>query len=93
MTTDNTSLYQDIREILAENIPSIDAGLPDDADILSMGTDSVSMLMIITEIENRYSITISAEEIPYDQLRTVSGIVSFVASKLNAPIKDLSSSL
>lgn len=85
MTVDNTQLDQGIREILAEHIPTIDADLPDDADILSMGTDSVSMLLVITEIENRYSITISAEELPYDQLRTVSDIASFVAAKLNAP--------
>lgn len=85
MTADNTSLRQSIREIIAENIPTIDVNLPDDADILSMGTDSVSMLLVITEIENRYSITISADEIPYDRLRTVSDIASFVAAKLNAP--------
>lgn len=55
----------------------------DEDNLQEMGLDSVAMLLLITEIENRYSITLAADDTPFDTFRSVSDIASYVARTLD----------
>lgn len=77
-------IRQQVREMLGRLVPDNDSEIRDDADIFTMGLDSVGTMLLITEIENLYSLTLTADTIPYDQLRTIAGIASFVAAMLDA---------
>lgn len=66
--------------MLVRIVPDIDSDLADDADIFSLGLDSVSVMLLLTEIEQQYSISLKSDEIPFDQFRTVAGIASLVAA-------------
>lgn len=76
--TSQQKIRQQVREILFRIVPGIDPGLSDEDDIFSSGIDSVSTMMLITELEQNFSILLDGEDIPYENFRTVSGIASFI---------------
>lgn len=76
-------IKRDVRAILAGIVEGNDAStLADEDDIRDTGLDSVGTLMLITEIENKYTITLTADAIPYDKLTTIAGIAEFVRTRL-----------
>lgn len=79
-------IREQVRELLARTVPGFDTSISDDVDIFSMGLDSISTMLLLTEIENLYSISLGADEIPFEQFRTIAGISSFVAWKCEAQI-------
>lgn len=79
---EESEILRDIRAILIQYLPDTGDEISTDTDIFSMGMDSVSTLLLITEIENKYSINFIANDIPYDQLGTISGITSFVKNAI-----------
>lgn len=81
--TSQQEIRRQVREILARIIPDIDAELADNDDIFSAGIDSVSGMLLITELEQSFSISLESDEISYDNFRTVAGITEFIESILN----------
>ena len=74
-------IRQQVRDILCRIVPGIDPGISDEDDIFSAGIDSVSTMMLITELEQNFSISLDGEDIPYENFRTVTGIASFIETK------------
>jgi methoxymalonate biosynthesis acyl carrier protein len=81
--TSQQEIRQQVREILGRVIPDIDAELKDNDDIFSAGIDSVSGMLLITELEKSFSISLESDEISYDNFRTVTGISEFIETILN----------
>lgn len=71
-----------VRTILVRIVPAIDPGIDDDTDIFATGLDSVSVMVLLDELEEFYSINLASDEIPYERFRTIAGIASFLAAKL-----------
>lgn len=84
MTAPDEAILRDVRTIFKRIVPNKDISLSDDDDIFSTGLDSVTFLLMVTELENRFSVTLAADEIAYDQFRNISGIASFIASRLES---------
>ena len=78
--TSQQQIRQQVREILFRIVPGIDPELADEDDIFSAGIDSVSTMILITELEKNFSIALDGEEIPYECFRTVAGIALFIES-------------
>ncbi len=72
-----------VREILEGIVPEVGRELLDEGNLQDMGLDSVAMLLLITEIENRYSITLAVDDTPFDRFRSVSDIASYIAGALD----------
>ena len=70
-------MNQKIKEIIAE-ILSLDVeGISDDASILDdLGADSIAIMEIVMEIEEKFDIEVATEEIP--NLKSVNDIVNFI---------------
>ena len=56
--------------------------LPVNADIRSLGIDSISLLEFFAEIESQFGIRFSSEEMDLDRLNSVEAISALVAKKL-----------
>lgn len=80
MTTEE-EIRQQVREMLGRVLSGIEPDFPDDADIFAMGVDSVSTVLLMSELESRYDISLADDDIPYDQFRTIAGIAGFVAAR------------
>lgn len=70
-------MNQKIKEIIAE-ILSLDVEeISDDASILDdLGADSIAIMEIVMEIEEKFDIEVATEEIP--NLKSVNDIVNFI---------------
>jgi acyl carrier protein len=79
---DESEIRTQVRAIIVRIAPGIDAGIDDDADIFAMGLDSVSVMVLLDELEEHYSISLASDELPYDRFRTITGIATFLAEKL-----------
>lgn len=84
MTEADNHIRQSVRESLARVLPDRSSDISDDDDFFAMGLDSVSTLLLITELENQYSITLAAEDIPYDQIRTINGFAAFISTTIES---------
>lgn len=69
-----------LRDILIRMVPKLDSGLADDADIFEAGIDSVSAVLLLTEIEETFDISLESGEIPYESIRTLAGMAEFIES-------------
>lgn len=69
-----------VRQILNRIAPEVTSGLSDDTDIFSAGIDSVNAMLIITEIEKGFDISLEVHDIPYERFRTIADIAAFIAS-------------
>lgn len=80
MTTED-EIRQQVREMLGRVLSGLEPDFPDDADIFAMGLDSVSTVLLLSELESQYDISLVDDDIPYDQFRTIAGIAAFVAAR------------
>jgi acyl carrier protein len=82
--TSQQQIRKQVREVLARLIQdNIESELSDDDDIIIAGIDSVGMMMLITELEQTFSISLDGDDIPYERFRTVADIAAFIESILN----------
>jgi acyl carrier protein len=72
-----------VRAILAMVAPGIDSGLGDEDDIFTAGIDSVTTMMLITEIEQQFSISLDGDDIPYENFRTIDGISTYIEKSIS----------
>lgn len=73
-------IRREVREIVTRVVPDLVSEIQDDTDIFSVGVDSVSATLLISELENHYSIALEGDDIPYEQFTTIAGIASHLAA-------------
>jgi acyl carrier protein len=57
-----------------------------DVDVIEVGLlDSLGLVVLVAEIEERFGVTIPFETLEVDQFRTVSSIARLVDAELEAP--------
>lgn len=70
-----------IREILKDINPYVE--INDDTDLIEEQVlDSVGMLVLLTELEDKFEIEISLEEVEPEQFKNIKSIMEMVKSKL-----------
>ena len=77
---EESQIRKDVREILARIQQTDQLEIGDEDDIFNLGLDSVRTILLITELENKYSVALVKDEIPYDRIRTISGIADWIAN-------------
>ena len=72
-----------VREFLQEHVPGGQArGIPSHESLLDSGIlDSATILELVSFLEERYSLTISDEELVPENFETIDAIAGIVASK------------
>jgi len=84
MTNDQSAVEQAIREyILAEFLPGEDpAALTDSTPLVTAGIlDSIATLKVVAFLEERFKVTIAANETDVDHMNTVADMARMVRSK------------
>lgn len=79
MPTLTTDYRQDIRaallQVINDDVPA------NDTDLLDTGLiDSLALVNLIMELENRFQVVIDFDALELDSFRTVDGINTFIAS-------------
>lgn len=77
-------IIRDIIENLVELRKPI-SEIGDDENILILGMDSISILKVVTELEEEYDIEFDDEDLNYDNLKSISSIancVEYIRNKL-----------
>ena len=83
MTLDKSKLEDDILQFVGSRIPN-HPGLAKDTDLLEDGLlDSLLLMDLIFQIEDRYALKFGSDQINPANFRTVSTIASFVLSQSN----------
>jgi methoxymalonate biosynthesis acyl carrier protein len=69
-----------IREFIIENVP--DAEVSDDDDIFERGlVRSMFVMQLVLFVEQEFGISVTGEDLNFDNFRTIAGIDEFVTRK------------
>jgi acyl carrier protein len=85
------SVQKELREFLMENffMDESDDPISDDESFLESGLiDSTGVLEVVSFLEERYGITVEADELDPENLDSISRISRFVMSKLSGGAAD-----
>lgn len=84
----NSEIKETIRDII-DNLVDFKKSIyeiEDDENILILGMDSISILKVVTEIEDEYDIEFDDEDLNYDNLKSISSIASCIEKIRNGQI-------
>ena len=80
----NTEVKRMIHKIILANLPqenSVD--VPDEADLISLGFNSLNAVPLILEIEETFKFEFDIDEIKYDNFQTIGDIIKLVSQKIS----------
>jgi acyl carrier protein len=75
-------LSEDVREFISDSFLKNRTPLAVDDDLLTV-LNSLQLLRMVLELENRYSVSIDNSEMSPENLGTVERVARFIAAKLN----------
>jgi acyl carrier protein len=84
MDKDNTTeVKQKIRQIVINNLPQgLNDETPDDADLFSLGFDSLYAVPLVLELEEAFEFEFEGDDISFENFRTIDEIFRLVTVKL-----------
>ncbi|HVS37155.1 MAG TPA: acyl carrier protein [Gemmataceae bacterium] len=81
---DRASIRQTLIELLEADTGEKHENLPEDANLREgLGLDSVDVVSIVSQIERRFHLRLSQEEL--EKLGTVADVLNLLEAKLSAP--------